>query len=314
MKKFVLFLSLIFYFCSSFGQFQYVDKLEHILSHSELDTGIYHTYPLKTKKDGILINKMPATIATYFQEFIERYGENEFNRIMNLSFYDFKKELHSEKNPLKEFLMRMVYDYNWKGDGLRFRYDGDIYVVTYEHLPKTDKYQLDVLYSRDLNLYKWKGNYKWERVNSKPIPYGFYQQNNPIYRHTISTYDHEKFSIVSKSDFAYDLIGMLVMVDAKNQQVKEHYSHNYYTELFLFIKAPHGFDIRIIPIDKKKVWQFNSDSLPKGETYMGVKDKNTIYLHLRTGKVKQDGGREIPSKKCKFIYNIKTNEKKIIKR
>lgn len=297
---------------------QYPDDERHIVSHSELDTGVYETY--LAYEGGI--NK-PETIGTYFHLFIEKYGENEFNRIMSLSLMQFGQELNSETNPLKKHLMQGIRSsYNKFEDDLRFRYNDGIYIVTYEPMqfdkPKTyiTKKQANKLYSRDLNLYKWVGNHEWEKINNKSIPYDTILSNKYDFKYSIITFDTDVFTIKTKNypTFKYKLTGMIVHVHFEHEKENGFKGRGKYSQLMFFIKTPNGFDIRVKPINKNNIWLFNYNYLPDDEYYLGIIDENTIYLNLKAKEEKLDGGSKRPPKFSKIEYNILTDKIKYIER
>ena len=336
MKKIVLIISLIHYSCLLIGQVsQRADDYRHILSHSELDTGIYHYYSASSENGEKIFDKVPATIGTYYDLYIRKFGEEDFNRILNLSPNDLAKELNSEENLTKKWLMNGVRgSYNNFTDDLKFRYNGETYVMTYEPV---DEIHSGNYFSRDLNLYQWAGYYNWEKVNNKPIPVDTIPSDNLEIRYSITTNYSDVFSIRSKTypNFDHEVIGMIVGVyfeyrkKAKVTEIrtiggvqqgepkrveKKVFRSGWYSQLVFFVKGPLGFDIRVKPINRKNLWFFNSDFLPEGEYYKGVKDRNTLYLHMRTNVQKLDGGGERPIKTAKIEYNVLTDKVKYIRK
>jgi len=345
MKKIILLSVLALSFYSAPGQLkleeimQSEDDYRHIISHSELDTGIYESgirVRSTLNNDSVILFKArpgkPATIGTYIHLFISKYGEREFNRILGLSPYKFIKEYNSENNPMKEYLMSHMLDYNGMTDDLSFKYDGNFYVVTYE--PMSFKSKKIAYEKRELNLYKWMGNHKWKKINNKPIPHDTIPTNKYDIDYSISTFHSEVYNMNNRKDLNYDVTAMIVPVfytykkkkmmevttykgDVKTgtkTEMRKVSRRGKYSQLMLFIKTENGFDIRVRPIKPKNAWYSNSNNLPNGENYMGIEDGNTIYFHLKSKKRKEDGNRTIPSETLKVEYNILTDETKFIKR
>lgn len=310
MKKFVLLTTLVL--CSKFLLSQSCYDIEHIISFSAIDTNVYDIYCPAKSGEKILYENRPSTLGTIFKEFIDKFGENELNRIINLSEDELKSEINAIKNYnaskkllTKKFLMKKIQFKSDNNDDLKFKHNGDVYVVTYEpmrfknNLGKQGVSKGNVKTAhktRKLNLYKWKGNNKWEKINNQPISYiGLPNRTNEYSLHYLP--DSYIFKIKSDdyNNFNYDVIGLKVNV--KHRKSKRHS----YSQLILFIDEPDGFDIRVRRLQRNDIDY--SRWYPVEDDFIEIKGKNTFSLKFKNGDYRLNYEHNVLKNKSKCKSN-----------